>query len=59
MVQWLRLHASTAGGLGLIHGWKTKILQATQCGQINNFIKILIFKIIGVSRVGLEGLFLT
>ena len=26
-VQWLELHASTAGGTGLIPGWGTKILQ--------------------------------
>ena len=24
VVQWLRLHASTAGGTGLIPGWRTK-----------------------------------
>ena len=34
-VWWLGLWASTAGGLGWIPGWETKILQATQCGQIN------------------------
>ena len=28
MVQWLRLHTSTAGGTGLIPGWGTKILPA-------------------------------
>ena len=33
MVQWLRLCPSTAGGKGLIPGWGTKILLATQCGQ--------------------------
>ena len=27
-VQWLRLHASTAGGLGSIPGWVTKIPHA-------------------------------
>ena len=27
-VQWLGLHASTAGGAGLIPGWGTKILHA-------------------------------
>ena len=27
-VQWLGLHASTAGGTGLIPGWRTKILNA-------------------------------
>ena len=33
VVQWLGLRVSTAGGLGSIPGWGTKILQATQCGQ--------------------------
>ena len=32
MVQ-LELCASTAGGPGLIPGWRTKISQALQCGQ--------------------------
>ena len=31
VVQWLGLGASTAGGLGSIPGWGTKISQATQC----------------------------
>ena len=30
MVQWLRLHASIAGGIGSIPGWGTKILHAAQ-----------------------------
>ena len=33
VVQCLRLHASTAGGPGLIPGWGTKILHATQYGK--------------------------
>ena len=33
MVQWLRLRASTAGGMGLISGWGTKILYALWCSQ--------------------------
>ena len=33
MVQWLRLHASTAGDTGSIPGWGTKILHAAQCCQ--------------------------
>ena len=33
MVQWLRLHASTAGGTGSIPGWGTKIPHAAQCGK--------------------------
>ena len=31
--QWLRFHASTAGGQGLIPGQRTKILHAPQHGQ--------------------------
>ena len=33
MVQWLGLGTLTARGLGLIPGWRTKILQATRCSQ--------------------------
>ena len=33
VVQWLILHASTAGGTGWIPGWGTKIPQATWRGQ--------------------------
>ena len=33
VVQCLRLHASTAGGPGLIPGWGTKILHAPQYGK--------------------------
>ena len=33
MVQWLRLHASTAVGVGSIPGWGTKIPHALGCGQ--------------------------
>ena len=33
VVQWLRLHASTAGGMGSIPGWGTKMLHALQCGK--------------------------
>ena len=32
-VQWLRLHASTAGGTGLIPGWGTMIPHAAWCGK--------------------------
>ena len=28
VVQWLRLHPSTAGGMDNIHGWGTKVLHA-------------------------------
>ena len=33
VVQWLRLHASTAGDTGLIPGWGTKILCDVQHDQ--------------------------
>ena len=33
LVQWLGLHASTAGSPGLISGWGTKILQAAHLDQ--------------------------
>ena len=34
-VQWLGLLASTAGGMGSIPGWGTKVLHAAQCSQKN------------------------
>ena len=39
MVQWLRLHACTAGGMGLIPGQGTKILHALQHGGGSSFLK--------------------
>ena len=36
MVQWLRLHASTAGGAGSIPSRETKIPLTVQCGQKKN-----------------------
>ena len=33
VVQWLRLHASTAGGTGSIPGGATKIPHAWRCGK--------------------------
>ena len=33
VVQWLRICASTVGGLGSVPDWGTKILHATQCRQ--------------------------
>ena len=33
MVQWLRLCAPKAGGMGSIPGWRTKILHAAWCNQ--------------------------
>ena len=33
VVQWLRLHVSTSGGMGLIPGWGTKITHAAGRGQ--------------------------
>ena len=34
-VLWLRLRASTVGGMGSIPGWGSKILHAVLHGQIN------------------------
>ena len=39
VVQWVRLHASTTEGTGLIPGWGTKIPHATQPNN-NNKLKI-------------------
>ena len=46
-VQWLRLHASSARGMGLIPGWGTKTPHAMSCSQkmktrklTKNYIKI-------------------
>jgi len=36
MVQWVGLHASTAGGMGVIPGQGTKILYALQQSQKKN-----------------------
>ena len=44
-VQWLRLHASTAGGTGLIPGQGTKIPQTTECGQKKNWHVCITFAI--------------
>ena len=33
MIQWLRLYAPNAGGMGSIPSWRNKILHATQDGQ--------------------------
>ena len=33
VVQWLRLHGSTARGMGSIPGWGTKLSHARQCSQ--------------------------
>ena len=33
VLQWLGLHASTAGGMGSIRGWEIKILHAARWGQ--------------------------
>ena len=36
MVLWLRLQTSTAGGMGLMPGQGTKVLNAVQCSQTKN-----------------------
>ena len=33
VVQWLELHASTAGGMGSVPGWGAKILHAIWCSH--------------------------
>ena len=38
-VQWLRLCAYIAGGVGLIPGWGTNIPHAVRCGQKKNHQK--------------------
>ena len=43
MVQWLRLCASTVGGMGLIPGWGTKIPRAVQRGQKKSKLSIFFF----------------
>ena len=47
VVQWLRLHTSSAAGVGLIPGWGTKILHASWCHQklkINKWTNKVKFK---------------
>ena len=59
MVQWLRLHAPTAGVMGSIPGQGTKILHAVQCSQntyihtyiqIYNFIKRIKYLAINLTK---------
>ena len=42
-VQWLRLHAPNAQGIGSIPGWGTKIPHAVLCGQKKKKKRIKIF----------------
>ena len=49
MVQWLRLHASKAGGVGSIPGWGTKILHALWHGHKSTGKK--------KEKVGIERIF--
>ena len=42
MVQWLRLHASTAGGVGSIRSWGLKIPQCSQKVKLKKKKKILL-----------------
>ena len=41
-VQWLRLHTSTARGVGSIPGQGSKIPQATQCSQKENRAEFIV-----------------
>jgi len=43
VVQWLRLCASTAGGVGLIPNWGTKILHVVENGYIYTYIYICVY----------------
>ena len=40
MVQWLRLHASTAGAVGLTPGWGTKIPHAMLLLLLSHFSRV-------------------
>ena len=51
-VQWLRLHASTAGSAGLIPGWGTKIPHATTRQQKKKSFLFLICIYPYTSNVG-------
>ena len=53
VVQWLGLHASIAGGMGLIPGWETKILHAAVRPK-----KKKINTMVTPSKLGKEGNFL-
>ena len=48
VVQWLRLHASSARGMGLIPGWGTKIPHAMWPKNLKNkyFLKVIKMQII-------------
>ena len=39
MVQWLRIHVSSAEGAGSIPGWGTKIPHASRCWKKNKPLK--------------------
>ena len=39
MIQWLRLHAADAGGMGSFPSWGTKISHALGCSQKIKFLK--------------------
>ena len=45
VVQWLRLHASTAGGAGSIPGWGTKIPHALWYGKKKKKVTVIIEKV--------------
>ena len=45
VVQWLRLHASNAGGVGLIPGRGTKIPHATQCSEMESKVQMSLNRI--------------
>ena len=46
-IQWLRLHTSTSGGMGLIPGWGTKIPHPT-CNTVKKIKKNKMYKDIDI-----------
>ena len=56
VVQWLRIHASTAGGTGSIPGWGTKISHATHSAAKNKNNKIKMKCLANSMRYLLKGI---
>ena len=53
-VQWLRLHASTAGGVGLIPCWGTRILHAALRGQKKRYNHSIAVDVAISNQVGVD-----
>ena len=56
-VQWLRIRASNAGGMGSIPGWGAKILHVTQYGKENKNKRVggFVWKKRGSTQKGDKG----